>query len=150
MSKNDLTYGQVAGRFSLNNVQLSVYEFLDNSGKSVKGLGLLGLGLMPMVVEFRAILARDDVKSLVDFLRAVLAHRLPASFAAPAGDRRTFRWQMRKFTSNWHDGGAFRGSMSLAAIPLGPLNTTWSRVAVTPKTLEDLAECLRSFYGLDA
>lgn len=141
---------RVVDRFSLTSVQLSVCEFLDQTGATVKGISLFGLGVAPTgIFERVALLSRDGVSQLITFIGKVLQENLPANFCADAGHRKKLRWSIRQFVPSWHEGGAYMGRLNLGWLALGILHPA-SEIAVTRKTLERLASCLRNFYEIDA
>jgi hypothetical protein len=116
----------------------------------MKALSFLGLGRAPIPSEVAAFPSRDDVAELLAFISRVLERRLPTSIVVPVGRGVKLHWRMGRFDHRWYDGGAFRGSLYLGRIPLGPFHILWTEVTVTAQELARLVACLEQYYEADA
>lgn len=135
--------------------QISVITLSDEEGRMYKGIAVspIPIGLFSEATyseamgDYGKLLMIDTQQSklLCTFIEDVLDGKLPGKILVNSNGP-PLRIKLKKYIKNWHDGGAYKGSVVFGrSIGFGFI----SNAAVTKKSLTKLRKSIATLFDLD-
>ncbi len=154
MYRFDYEIEKVVSAHSFDRYQMSVIIAVDNEGNIFKGIAIFPLPPTMKYFEERIhieatgqlgkplVISKSQAKHICDFIYKVLTGNLPQEIVVRSNGP-DIKIKLKKYTSKWHGGGAYKGVMGYNEYSfLGLL----PRVTISRKSLEEFRASLNELY----